>query len=155
MRVEDSNPFLNEDIIKVFENQWGFGIPRGYRKFLLEFNGGYTEKTFFKFKNSSNGSVLHGLFGIRCDTNLNLLSYKCESERYPANAIPIGDDVFGNRILLFVKGIDREKIYFWDHEMEADTDQGEVADYSNLTLIADSFEEFINGLKSEEEIDQT
>lgn len=154
MQVEQANSFLNEDILKVFEKQWGFGIPGGYRKFLLEFNGGYTEKTFFNFKNSNNGSALHGLFGIRCDSNLSLLSYKCEDERYPTNTIPIGNDVCGNRILLSVKGADRGKVYFWDHEREADTDKGEVADYSNLTLIADSFEEFINSLKSEEEMEK-
>jgi hypothetical protein len=64
---------------------------------------------------------------------------------------PISYDSFGNLILIAIKNADRGKIYFWDHEMEADPNQGEVPDYSNLTLIADSFDEFINSLHDFEE----
>ena len=53
-------------------------------------------------------------------------------------------------IQFLVKNADRGKIYFWDHEMEAD--EGETPNYSNLTLIADSFDEFIEGLHSDDEI---
>lgn len=57
---------------------------------------------------------------------------------------------FGNLILLSLKNADRGKIYFWDHEMEAN--EGEIPDYSNLTLIANSFEECITSLCGEEDL---
>ena len=68
--------------------------------------------------------------------------------RIPGNMCAIASSPSGNLFLLSVKGDDYGKVYFWDHEMET-----EPADYSNLTLIADSFDEFINNLKSEEEIE--
>lgn len=49
--------------------------------------------------------------------------------------------ISGDLILIAVKGTDRRKIYFWNHEMEM-----EEPDYSSLTLIADTFSEFINSL---------
>ena len=72
-------------------------------------------------------------------------------DRHTNDSFPIASDDYGNSICLIVKGPNRGKIYFWDHEMEADTDQGEVADYSNMTLISDSFNEFIECLYKEDD----
>ncbi|MBI2812410.1 MAG: hypothetical protein HYX67_16515, partial [Candidatus Melainabacteria bacterium] len=39
------------------------------------------------------------------------------------------------------------KVYFWDHEREADPDQGQTPETAgNVHLIADSFSEFLDGL---------
>ena len=58
----------------------------------------------------------------------------------PEGMLPIGNDQGGNIILLRTDGNKRGSIYFLDHEKP-------------VFLIADSFEEFINGLKSEDEVD--
>jgi hypothetical protein len=64
--------------------------------------------------------------------------------------ISLARDQCGNLILLSVKGSDRGMIYCWDHEREV-----EPANYNNLSVISDSFDEFIAGLKSEDEIEYT
>ncbi len=145
---------LDENCLRALEQLWEFQLPKEYRTFLLKYNGGRPKKDTFYFHSSNDdGSVVHVFFGIYKDDNYNLLMSLTEiGGRYPSDSFPIASDVCGNHICITVKGPNRGKIYFWDHETEADTEQGEVADYSNMTLIADSFNEFIDGLY-EEEID--
>ncbi len=150
MRMEKDNGVLEDKALKAIEQLWGFQLPLEYRKFLLEKNGGIPKLTRFWFKNKEDGSCVSSFFGIVKDFNDNLLlKQKYSGDRVPNNTLPIARDVYGNFILLSVKGEDRGKIYFWDHEQEADTDRGEAPNYSNLTLIADSFEEFVEGLSEE------
>ncbi len=153
--IISNNKHINDETLGAIEQSLSFIFPKTYRAFLIEHNGGETDKKIFLFKKEpANGSVLDRLFGVIPNNYLNLLLYiRNYKKRIPDNCIPIGADPGSNLILLSVKGSDRGKIYFWDHEMEADTDQGEIPDYSNLTLIADSFDEFINNLKREDEID--
>ena len=142
---------IPEHILKSLEMYWDINFPKSYRDFLLKYNGGEAEKREFKFKEGEHGSDIRSFLGIYPDKHNNLLSYlKSYRGRIPENFFPIGYDSCGNLILISVKNKDRGKIYFWDHEMEAD--EGETPDYSNLTLIADSFDEFIEGLHSEDEI---
>ncbi|MGL4426213.1 MAG: SMI1/KNR4 family protein [Alphaproteobacteria bacterium] len=144
---------LENDVLNTVEQFWGFKIPQNYRNFILVYNGGVPEKTFFLFKGRENGSILTHFFGFTSKGDNILIVAKDMGKRYMNSMLPIADDACGNRILLSVKGPDRGKIYFWDHEMEADTDNGETPDYSNLTLVADSFDEFIQNLKSEDDLD--
>ncbi|CAO4845691.1 MAG: hypothetical protein NEHIOOID_01343 [Holosporales bacterium] len=147
---EKIKPQINEDIIKTLELYWNINFPKSYKNFLINFNGGIAKKKIFLFKSSNNGIVTHHWYGIRSESFFSiLLAMHDKGHRFPDNFIPFCDDSFGNKMLLSVKGQDYGKVYFWDHEMET-----EPADYSNLTLIADSFEEFINSLKSEEEIEE-
>ena len=148
--MEKSPGKLDETFLKALEQVWGFKLPTDYRNFLLEHNGGYPEKPVFDFKNDSeDGSVLSMFFCIYPDFNHNLLdNLKIYQHRIPSHMFPIADDDCGNLILLSVKNPDRGKIYFWDHEMECE--EGEEPDYSNLSLIADSFEEFCDKLREKE-----
>jgi len=45
-------------------------------------------------------------------------------------------------------------VYFWDHEDELDENGEFVQDYRNLYLIADSLQEFLDGLTTSEELDK-
>jgi hypothetical protein len=47
---------------------------------------------------------------------------------------------------------DAGKIYFWDHEKEVDYMRSDDTDYSNRYLMADNFDEFLDGLQDESEI---
>lgn len=152
INFEHNSSNLNDKVLQCLEQFWEIKLPKEYRKFLLTQNGGYPDKSIFFFKNQNIGSDVQGMLGITPEGGLNLLTeIRTYTGRIPSSTFPIGYDSFGNLILISVKNPDRGKIYFWDHELEADPDQGEVADYSNLTLIADSFDEFINNLKSDEE----
>lgn len=150
MEMEKTNPLINDTCLKALEQLWGFNLPKAYRNFLLECNGGEPKKKCFDLKDKSDGSVIDEFLSIINNYNSNLLlDLKDVGKRCPSHMIPIADDGFGNRILLSAKGADRGKVYFWDHDMEANDD--ETPDYSNLSLIADSFEEFTNGLYEPED----
>lgn len=147
MNMLKDNGGIAENILQAIEQYWEFRLPNDYRNFLLTHNGGESENTIFRFYDQSDGSCLVELFGIIKDNCSNLLINATYSgNRIPDNMLAIGNDVYGNLILLTTKGKDRNKVYFWDHELEADIENGEVADYSNLTLIAESFGEFVEGL---------
>ncbi|WP_010299799.1 SMI1/KNR4 family protein [Candidatus Odyssella thessalonicensis] len=153
IKLENSSPTLSKETLECLERFWEFNLPKTYKVFLLEKNGGFPKEKHFNFKGQDEGSVLQAFLGITLNEDLDLLeTLKVYNGRIPTWSFPIAYDTFGNLILLSVKGPDRGKIYFWDHEMEADPAQGEVPDYSNLTLIADSFNEFINNLRNDEEV---
>jgi len=145
---------LDKNCLSALEQIWGFKLPEDYRNFLLQYNGGESDKKAFNFYETREGSILHPFFGIYRDSNYNLLlNISLFLNRIPSNCIPIASDTFGNQILISVKNPDRGKIYWWDHEREADPNQGEKPDYSNLVLVANSFTEFIENLKDDAEID--
>ncbi|MGL4426185.1 MAG: SMI1/KNR4 family protein [Alphaproteobacteria bacterium] len=154
IEMEKENGNIDENILRAIEQFWGFQLPKSYREFIIRKNGGVPLRKIFDFKDKTDGSCLVDFFGFVKDFCTNLLLKRVYAgDRVPENTLPIAADVYGNLILLSVKGPDRGKIYFWDHEMEADTDHGETPDYSNLTLVADSFDEFIQNLKSEDDLD--
>ena len=135
---------INKKIIFLFESTQNIVLPEVYKKFLLLYNGGKSEKNIFSITNQHDESIINNFFGIIDQRYYNISLYAAiYKKRVPINTLPIASDVFGNLILLSVKGEDYGKIYYWDHEGET-----EPADYSNLTLIADSFDEFISMLKS-------
>lgn len=151
IELEKNNGEIEEKILQAIEQLWEISnLPQKYRDFLLKYNGGIPQKKRFWFKGKRDGSYLTEFYGIIKSSTSNLLmEQKNAGERIPDNTLPIADDIYGNWILISLKGPDRGKIYFWDHELESY--EGEIPDYSNLTLIADSFEEFINSLQDEHE----
>ena len=154
MQIKSDHPgTLPEPILSVLERYWGFSLPKEYRNFLLEHNGGEPNVDCFNFKNDKeDGSDIRCFLGIYPDQHNDLLDHiKTYKDRLPSNLFPIAYDSCSNLICISVTEPDRGKIYFWDHEVEADPSQDEVPDYSNLTLIADSFNEFLEGLYSNDE----
>ena len=146
------NPFSESDL-KTIEMYLEFKFPEQYKIFLINHNGGEIDKKIFCFKNdSTDGSVLDRLFGFVPNEYKNILVYyRIYKNRIPKYMFPIGYDPFSNLIILSIKGVDRGKVYFWDHDFEVE--DGVEPDYSNLTLIADSFDEFINSLESDDEVE--
>lgn len=153
MEMEMTHGSLSERELQAVEQLWGYQLPMDYRVFLLNNNGGVPKKLFFFFENKNKSIFLSEFFGIFKDFNKNiLLKQLYAGKRVPTNTLPIGRDSVGNLILLSVKGQDRGKVYFWDHEREAG--EGREPDYSNLTLIADSFDKFLKDLKDEQEAEK-
>ncbi len=108
----------------------------------MTYNGGKPEPDSFLYRDKSQGSMVDFFLGLDV-TKWDDLERDCENykDRMPKNFIPIAYDPGGNRIVIGVSGQDTGKIYFWDHEMEANDD--EQPDMSNMHLVADSFEEFL------------
>jgi hypothetical protein len=69
--------------------------------------------------------------------------------RIPKKLFPIANDPFGNLICVSLTGEDCGAVYFWDHENEPDDEDTE---FRNIHLIADSWEEFIDGLVTPESL---
>lgn len=146
MRILNAKGPLAEDVLQSKENEWGVRLPEDYRRFLLQYNGGWPEPDSFKFKDSDKGSSVQAFFGIKGQYDL-LDEVRRYRRRLPERLFPIAIDPGGNRVCISVVGDDTGKIYFWDHEMSADAEQGETPDtVDNIVPIADSFDEFLDGL---------
>lgn len=146
--ITNSYSPVSEETLTAHEAQWGYTLPADYRLFLRTYNGGEPEPSIFKFKDKSGGSNLRALLGINGSKHDDTQDYmRTYTDRLPTRFHPIGYDSGGNVICISVAGDDRGKIYFWDHELEADPDEDMHPDTTeNITLISDSFTDLIKTL---------
>ncbi len=145
VKMTDSQEPISEREIVDLESKCRIKLPVDYRDFLLKYNGGRPEPNCFDFKNTDDGSDVKLFYGFRKNYEYNLgKQIELRQNRLPIDLFPIAEDSGGNVICIGIRGEYSGKIYFWDHELEADA--GEVPDFSNITLIADSFQEFLDGL---------
>lgn len=149
IKMEESYGPLSEQKLRDSETTWGVDLPTSYRQFLLRTNGGSPEAYRFKFKASTKGSNIRFFLGVTDDRDVSIDAYlKRFKGRLPSRFFPIGFDSGGNLICISVSESDLGKIYFWDHELEADTEEGEDPETAkNTVLIADSFDQFLAGLQ--------
>jgi cell wall assembly regulator SMI1 len=145
--VRESEQPLQLHDLEAAEKRLGLTFPEEYRAFLLKHNGGRPTPREFNFLDPDgvpSNSLINFFLAIYDGTIDNLeISYRTFTlkERMPANIVPIANDPFGNQICISVAGEDIGKVYFWDHEREPDEPS-----YENLSLIADSFNEFLSRL---------
>jgi SMI1-KNR4 cell-wall len=144
--------------IEEVERYANLKFPQQYKEHLLKYNGGQCIPNIFTCIENGKigGSSIEWFLAI--DTKFNNLkeyieTYKIEEKRMPTYILPIANDGLGNSICISTSGIDEGYIYFWDHEQEVDYSVSDDSDYSNLFLIAKSFNEFLNGLKDSNFID--
>lgn len=134
----------DEAAIAAFEASRGFPLPSDYREFLLTTNGGKPEPGAFQLALRSGpytDSVVHWFHALGHD----LESTADEmARRVPPELLPIASDPGGNLVCLGVAGDARGKVYFWDHEHER-----YPTGWSNVDLVADSFNAFLRGLTPE------
>ena len=149
MVIEDSKEQLTLEQINNVETRIGFTLPNDYKNFLLNHNGGIPTPNEFKFINTNNESsnsledFFHSIFEENGEGNLERkYIYLTNSNRIIGNILPIASDPFGNFVCISLDGEDKGKVYFWDHELEP-----EEPSYENLSLIANSFSEFLNNLE--------
>lgn len=116
------------------EARFAAPLPGPYKKFLLNYNGGYTPKTRFRMGGVS--SDLRGFFGFG-SAKLPFPAGLLE-DRLPEGLLPIARDSFGNHILLAVTGENSGSIYFADHERGG-----------ALILLKKDFAAFVRACKSE------
>ncbi|AZZ95517.1 SMI1/KNR4 family protein [Hahella sp. KA22] len=130
--------------IEELEKRFSVKFPLQYLDYLKEYNGGHPEPDGFLFKDESDGSIVDRFFGVDVEEHSDLEHYfSVYRTRIPNYMFPIGRDPGGNLILIGVLGDKVGKIYFWDHEEEAD---GFPPDMSNIHFLADDLDEFLNGL---------
>ncbi len=142
--IRDSSGTTDLSEIERVEQLAGARLPSEYRNFLLRHNGGYPDPDGFLFKDLSDGSSVDRFLSIGSGEHSNLEKYLITYQgRFPVDFLPIAHDPGGNLVLIGTSGGHSGKIYFWDHEYEAD---GSEPDMSNMHLVAQSFSEFLNGL---------
>jgi hypothetical protein len=142
--LTDSRP--TDEKLAAFERLVAGALPEDYRTFLKNENGGRPAATFFRFKvkdgreEDSNVHYFYALYEGRIG-NLEK-TFGLLRGRIPPDYLAIATDAFGNMILLKIATANPGKIYFWDHEKEED-----VPTLRNMSPIANSFTEFVEGLK--------
>ena len=144
--INSKNPATIEDISN-FEKIISGNLPSDYKDFLMKYNGGQPQPNSFGFFSDRNDeSMVDQFLSLGREKHSNLLSYyENYKDRIPSDFIPIAHDAGGNLIIMELKS-NSNRIYFWDHELEADEDEGEIPNMENVYYINQSFTKFINDL---------
>ena len=152
--IDGKAPPAPADRLAELEAALGGPLPDDYRQFLEMCNGGFVGGALWYEGPTPTGTSadagVHHIGGFRQETFFSLAwAQNCYAGRIPDVLLWIMDDPFGNAICLGLRGPHRGRIYFWDHEREPDPRcwNGQVETAGNLTLIANSFTEFVAGLK--------
>ncbi|MBC1458840.1 SMI1/KNR4 family protein [Listeria newyorkensis] len=142
MLVNGSNEKTTINNIVRFEHANGLRLSDQYKHFLLDYNGGYIEPNIFKISDEQGESALNTLYGLDISEDYDELAgiYETMDGTIPSNFISIGDDADGNQICLGLDELYYGKIFIWIHDM------GEDEEMSNMFLLANDFNSFLDNL---------
>lgn len=144
LAFEETKINTSESAIASLEKRLDIVLPSEYKEHILKYNGGYPNKECFDTQGGGR-SKIHYFYAIydgeysNFEKSFNI--FKIEETRMLSHVFPIAYDDGGNQICISIGDKDYGKIYFWDHEEESDE-----PDYENMYLIANSFNEFLEGL---------
>jgi hypothetical protein len=148
LRIDDSGPPITEARLQLFESEVGYGLPKGYRSFLLRHNGGRPVPNIMptpRFPGSAESTV-QVFYGL--DTELEceelMWSYRLWIEDCPKNLLPIACDDGDNQFCVSLAGSDLGNVYYWDYYREV---HAVSTRYPWTYLIANSFEEFLESIR--------
>jgi SMI1 / KNR4 family (SUKH-1) len=152
---------ITEDDIKEFEIMIGETLPKDYAEFLQDYGCyGLEGSIWFPFLEPyphGDGELIDVFFGLNTseEDDYSLIEYfKNYEGRMPKNMLPIASDPGASKICLSLSGDDRGAVYYWYFGEEEMVDEGEEPGYSNLYLIANSFDEFMNVLQAPNDEDE-
>lgn len=126
----------NEKILDIskLEKSINHKLPESYRKFLEKYNGGDTPYTNWSGKCKNEIRFFYGLDVEKKENDIfQCLEYVIVKDLIGKKYLPIAGNSFGD---YFCIGLEDEKIYFSYH------------DKNRITLISESFEDFISKVKS-------
>ncbi|MBQ7492262.1 MAG: SMI1/KNR4 family protein [Clostridia bacterium] len=132
---------VTDELVKELEEKWGYKYPASYVCLMKQHNGGGLKRSCVK----GTYSVIDGLWGIKGD-DAEKRRWVFDDWGYPEIGIPISEGPSGHTMFFLdyrACGRDGEPAV-------AEIDQ--EADYA-IDLLADSFEEFIGKLVTEDEND--
>lgn len=146
-RITSGNPPTNLEAVQEFECKVGFPLPRLYKEFLLETNGGRPRESVFPidgFAHNPFGS-LHEFFGLGARPPLADLDeiFEWFKNGVPAGIIAIGRTDGADYLCLDLRD-GQEQVRYWDHRHHWGTGEWRESD---LYHVANSFEEFIASLR--------
>ncbi len=144
-QMHDVGTPITKDRIDRLERTLGIVLPDSYKSFLLRFNGGRPDPSFFPIQGSKreNSGSIHYFFRVEDQIESSTVEwqYKILSGRIPSELFPIAGDGSGNVICLSLKGSNEGFVYFWDHD-----DEHSPPTYDNIYFVADSFEKFLDSI---------
>lgn len=149
--LRGTNP-TSEQAIERLEHDLGVALPADYRAFLLRTNGGvpYPEDAYRHERYSSILSKFYSVEHERVSFTIAQKRLQLE-DRMPTDLLAIANDLGGSQICLGIGDDNRGKVYLW---MRADEVRpGRKPDYSNVGLIADTFDEFLSLFYNSDEVD--
>jgi hypothetical protein len=149
-----SNPFgpIDRTRLHELERRLGTSLPDDYRDYLIAHNGGAPEARLFlpPGKSKPFTCLSHTMFGLHeADGQLDKVYGIC-LDYLPSSVVAFAEDTGGNLFCVTVRGKRRGKIYFWDHHRQALGDEEPTFENVNLLFVAESFREFLNGLRINE-----
>lgn len=128
------NDNIEERIIEL-ENKFDISLPKQYRKFICQYNGGYTPNTDLKVGRASTSvRAFYGFGGV--DYSFDKLNIQ---EWIKDKIFPVACDMFGNEIAISLDEVDYGCVYFLDHE------KGYMK-----SLVGTDFKAFVQKCKSKE-----
>jgi cell wall assembly regulator SMI1 len=141
---EPNNPPLALSPFEVskIERKLGTTLPHDYRQFLLEVGGVLFHSTKVSPVEASEWGPVNAvncLYGSEKEKGSLLETFGLYQGELPEGLIPIGEDPAGNLFCLGIGGQQLGKVYFWDQ------------DRAHITLVANSFADFINRLIKDDE----
>lgn len=151
--VEISNPRppITEKQIHDVEAVLKVTLPQDYKELILKYNGGVIDPGSFVCKDGVHACIAW-LYHFWTEDDSDILERaSIRRGRLPSGFVAIGYDGGGNEVCIdCTPGPRYGKVYFWDHEMEADLSQGIGPDEAgNVHLIADNFSQFLDCLYDE------
>ena len=150
--MAERGPAVDGAAVAAFERELGARLPDDYRDFLLAVNGGRTARSHRVFaikKDRTNLNSLNSLNDPESSFNL-ARRWETSRSRYPAEVIPVGYDDGGGAVVVVVSGPRRGQVWFADGvdpRPEGSNPRVEWFDRRDVCKIADSFAEFMAGLR--------
>jgi len=143
-QIRNSRARVTRARIAEIEEQLDVELPAPYRNFLLQHNGGRPRPATFVPKGESEATeTVHCFLAIDGDPDVDDLLTNVEDYggRISDAFLPVALDAFGNLICIRVKGKSKNRIYFWDHEMEDDED------IDPMRLVAEDWDTFVSSFQ--------
>ncbi len=141
--IEAGSPVSDGDVA-AFERKYQITLPSLYRDFLVETNGGRSERDLFPIEGLRNNPFgrLHFFFGLNDTAEAYKLDWYRElyADRLEPNLLFIATTECADKLCL---DLETGAVLYWDAYDEDDTGR-------RLYKIADSFEQFLNVLYRDE-----
>ncbi|WP_392551925.1 SMI1/KNR4 family protein [Orbus wheelerorum] len=141
MNIKNGFGKLTVAQIEYIEHNLNINLPKDYKQFLIDFNGGLPQSNYLTLMlNNLNETLTLGvLLGINDNPNYNLISWNIEYKSdMPMSAIIIGTD-YNSGLYIMITDKEQAGIYYWDNSYNLESSD----DNENVYFITSTFTEFM------------